>query len=129
MARPRKPTAQLELEGAFKKNPRRRDRASEPVVAGGIGPPPRHINETAGAIWRRVAKGAYWLSDSDRDALEIVCVLKAEFETNPTGTPAARISILSKAMNDLGLTATARTRISTPKPSEQDENPWAEFMN
>jgi hypothetical protein len=38
MGRPRKPTAALELSGAFKRNPqRRRDRADEPEVEGPVG--------------------------------------------------------------------------------------------
>jgi hypothetical protein len=41
MGRPRKPTAVLEISGAFKKNPaRKRARAAEPRISAGLGDPP-----------------------------------------------------------------------------------------
>src|SRR5688572_24240769 len=55
VARPRTPTAVLELKGAFKKDPKRKKaREGEPVVEAPIGVPPKHIGEVAKSVWRRV---------------------------------------------------------------------------
>ena len=128
MGRPRKPTAQLELEGAFKKNPqRRRERAGEPIVTSAVGSPPRHMNDAAKAIWRRTAPAAYWLTEVDREALEVFCILMAEAETNLAEMQASRISVLNRFMNDLGLTPGARTKVKAPEEDEAQDNPFALF--
>jgi hypothetical protein len=128
MARPRTPTAVLELKGAFKKNPiRKKEREGEPVVEGAIGQPPKHMGEVARAIWRRVAKSAHWLTEADRCAFEIYCGLKAEAEVDLTEMQASRISLLNKYQNDLGLTAVARSKVKAPEKPVEVVNPFAMF--
>jgi len=128
MGRPRKPTAQLELEGAFKRNPqRRKEREGEPVVATRVRPAPKRMDQAARAIWSRVARTAYWLTEADRDALEVFCLLKVEAEANLAGMQASRISVLNKTLNDLGLTPVARTKVKAPEEDQAEDNPFAMF--
>jgi phage terminase small subunit len=128
VARPRTPTAVLELKGAFKKDPKRKKaREGEPVVEAPIGVPPKHIGEVAKSVWRRVAKVATWLTEADRDALEIYCGLKAEAEVDLTEMAASRISLLNKYQNDLGLTAVARSKVKAPEKPPEVVNPFAMF--
>ena len=130
MGRPRKPTAALELSGAFKRNPqRKRDRAGEPVVDKPVGPPPRHLREQAQTIWNRITRSdaGTWLRVSDRDALEVYCGLKAQAETAFASMQGARISLLNKYQNDLGLTAVARTEVRASEADDQERNPFEDF--
>jgi hypothetical protein len=87
MGRPRKPTRELELSGAFEKHPeRKRERENEPKPDGPIGPPPAHwlVDDKAFkfqeygrlvAIWHEIVAQAPpgLLSVSDRTVLEIIC--------------------------------------------------------
>lgn len=55
MGRPRKPTKILELSGAFKKDPQRKEaRASEPVFPSGAIEPPDWLDMDAREIWSQV---------------------------------------------------------------------------
>jgi hypothetical protein len=87
MGRPRKPTKELELSGAFEKHPeRKRERADEPKPDGPIGPPPPHWLVDSGAfkfqeygrliaIWHELIAQAPpgVLTIADRTQLEIIC--------------------------------------------------------
>jgi hypothetical protein len=130
MGRPRKPTAALELSGAFKRNPqRKRDRAGEPVVDGLVGSPPKHLNEQARRIWNRIARSeaGAWLRVTDRDALEVYCGLKAQAETDLASMQASRISLLNKYQNDLGLTSVSRTKVRAFGTEEPAHNLFEDF--
>ena len=129
MARPRKPTAQLELEGAFKKNPRRKAaREGEPVVENPVGSPPKHVSKQAALIWRRVVKEAYWLRSTHRDVLEVFCAYKSLFEANPADMSAAQVAQMMKAMTELGLTAASQTKVKAPEKAKEEDNPFAMFQ-
>jgi hypothetical protein len=71
MGRPRKPTAVLELTGAFRKNPQRK--RTEPPTAGPLGDPPEHFTAEQAAVWHELASicppGV--LMRSDRVVVEI----------------------------------------------------------
>jgi len=130
MARPRKPTAQLELEGAFKKNPQRKAaREGEPVVENPVGSPPKHVSKQAALIWRRVVKEAYWLRCTHRDVLEVFCVYKAAFEADPLAMMSAQVGNMMKALTELGLTAASQSKVKAPEKGKEETNPFAEFMN
>jgi hypothetical protein len=93
MGRPRKPTKELELSGAFEKHPeRKREREHEPIPDGPIGPPPSHWVVAEGAfkfqeygrliaIWHQLIAEAPpgVLSVSDRTLLEVICVQVDQF--------------------------------------------------
>jgi hypothetical protein len=60
MARPRKPSNILELNGAFKRNPSRgRARENEPVSNGEIGEPPAHLQANVAACWHEIVGYAH----------------------------------------------------------------------
>src|SRR5215217_6407763 len=126
MARPRTPTAILELKGAFKKDPQRKAaREGEPVVENPVGSPPKHVSKPAALIWRRVVKEAYWLRSTHRDVLEAFCVYKAAFETDPLSMKSAQVAQMMKAMTELGLTAASQTKVKVPEKAKEEDNPFA----
>lgn len=60
MARPRKPSNILELNGAFKRNPARgKARENEPVPNGEIGDPPNHLPANVAECWREIVGFAH----------------------------------------------------------------------
>src|SRR5579862_3948556 len=76
MARPRKPTAILELSGAFKEHPDRR-RPTEPVDSRELGEPPARLPAAAQKYWQELAGMCVHgvLKYSDRWCVEIACRL------------------------------------------------------
>lgn len=76
MARPRTPTALLELRGTFKRNPSRgRDRANEPKPTTALGSPPASFTKDQKAIWADVRARGWWLTGPDRYMCEVAVVL------------------------------------------------------
>lgn len=80
MARPRKPTAVLEQNGAFDHNPQRRDaRESEPIPTGPLGDPPSSLTDVERGIWHeltlQIPPGV--LTIADRMVMEVLCALIA----------------------------------------------------
>lgn len=126
MARPRKPTAALELSGAFKKDPKRKAaRASEPVVAAAIGPPPNMLDGDSAAIWNELVQHGFWLTAADRTLLEIACRLFAMFRVG--SLDGGGISKLITALSKLGFSPTDRSRVQAPGSKEPEDNPYSEF--
>jgi hypothetical protein len=113
MARPRKPTNLLHLNGAFDKNPQRLE--GRPVQITGtsnIGPSPKHwrLPESDPGfakglalrkIWREVVRVAPWLVPSQRMTLEDVCELRYR-SRNETLKP-SELNLLRLMSNSLGL--------------------------
>lgn len=126
MARPRKPTAALELKGAFKKDPKRKAaRANEPKVAAPIGPPPNSLEGDAAAIWNELIEHGFWLTAADRMLLEIACRL---FDMFRVGTlDGGGISKLITALSKLGFSPTDRSKVQAPGSKEPEDNPYSEF--
>jgi hypothetical protein len=80
MARPRKPTAMLELSGAFKRNPSRlRDRKYEPIVSTALPEPPARLSPPATTMWRDIRTHGYWLTSADKFLVEIAATLMARY--------------------------------------------------
>lgn len=126
MARPRKPTAVLELKGAFKKDPARgKARANEPVPTGSIGAPPVALAEDEKALWNELAVVGTWLTDADRLMLEIACRLMASFRKNELD--GGGISKLITSLAKLGFSPTDRSKVNAPGAKEPEEDPFAEF--
>jgi len=79
MARPRKPTAHLELVGAFQKNPNRA-RDSEPVSEDPIGEAPDRLSDLQAEAWDYLVDccAAGVLTKMDRAYLEL-CAIELAF--------------------------------------------------
>lgn len=81
MARPRKPTALLESEGAYRKDPqRKRERGNEPQFTRGC-ECPKHLKGVALAKWRELFEELdrlNMLQRVDASALEAACIAYAE---------------------------------------------------
>lgn len=126
MARPRKPTATLELKGAFKKNPSRaRERANEPKPDSEVGMPPDGMPVDAAAIWAELSGHGTWLTGADRLMLEIACRLFASFRKDELD--GGGISKLITALSKLGFNPTDRSKVGAPGAKEPEEDPYAEF--
>jgi hypothetical protein len=73
MGRPRKPTAVLEMSGAFRKNPaRKRARAGEPRVSAGLGDPPADWVKDAEINGRCAALLRIWEEIVTQDVLGVL---------------------------------------------------------
>lgn len=120
--RPRKPTAALELAGAFDKDPKRgKARANEPRPLGKIGAAPKDLAEDAAAIWDEMAAEAFWLTSADRFMLEIAAKYMAYFQAG--GSDTKTIGQLITVLNKLGFGPAERSKISGPAPKEDDDKP------
>lgn len=126
MARPRKPTAVLELKGAFKANPSRgKARKNEPKPDGEIGEPPALLGEPEQELWRELAMVGSWLTAGDRLILEIACRLMVMFRANTLD--GGGISKLITALSKLGFSPTDRSKVNAPGAKEPEADPFAEF--
>lgn len=123
MARPRKPTAVLELAGAFVKDPQRK-RVDEPVPTGTPGEAPDWLNEDAAALWDEMVAEGFWLTSADVFLLAIAARNMAYFRSG--GTDTKTISQLITVLNKLGFGPAERSKIKAPGAKE-DTNPFAEF--
>lgn len=118
MARPRKPTAVLELTGAFKKDPQRK-RDAEPKPSGPLGEEPLHFDEDLKAIWRELAAmvPARVLTISDRWLVELACRTMQQVRK---GTAlAAERNLLLSCLSRMGLTPADRAKIAVPQEKEE----------
>lgn len=126
MARPRKPTAVLDLKGAFKKDPARgKARANEPKIDAAIGEPPAALGDDEKALWRELAVYGAWLTAGDRLLLEIACRLMVLFRTN--ALDGGGISKLITALSKLGFSPTDRSKVNAPGAKEPEADPFADF--
>jgi phage terminase small subunit len=120
MARPRKATALLLLEGGFRRD-RHADRAPEPVHP--IGGPPSHLPADARRIWREVTAAAgAWLRASDRSALGWFCRLEADARRDFGALPAGRLRALVTVAAHLGLTPADRARMPAAEDAKRDDD-------
>lgn len=133
MGRPRKTAAELELNGAFKKNPDRR--REDPVSRGPLGDPPLHLSGDQKKIWQEFLD-TYpedSLNSENRVWVEIACVLADKFrKAGKDGRPpmaASEITALQRALHEMGGSPTSRAKLGKPvKKSKTKENPFAEFV-
>lgn len=126
MARPRKPTAALELKGAFKKDPQRADaRKNEPKPDGEIGFAPPHFDSDEAELWGELASYGFWLTNADRLMLEIAVKLMVMFRGN--SLDGGGISKLIAALAKLGFSPTDRSKVQAPGAKEPEADPFADF--
>ncbi len=126
MARPKTPTAVLEMRGAFKAHPGRR-RPDEPKPTGELGEPPPHLDEAAANAWREIAEAAPAgvLTSADRLAVEIAATLMAQFRAGDL-LPAG-VGHLRGILGRMGLTPADRAGLSIPQPKPAGGDKWAQF--
>jgi hypothetical protein len=80
MPTPRKPTAVLELFGAFKHNPSRlRDRENEPVITTPLPEPPKYLTKAATAAWFEMEASGFWLKSPDQFLVAIAATLVGRY--------------------------------------------------
>jgi hypothetical protein len=125
MARPRKPTADLELRGAFRKNPQRRRK--DPETAGPLGEPPPGWSEDLKAIWFELADIAPLgvLRIRDRWLVETACLLKHEERTDAVGMSSANRALLVTCLSRMGMTPSDASKVHAPK--EKQASPFSKF--
>jgi hypothetical protein len=124
MARPRKPTALLELAGAFNKDPQRR-RNDEPVPEGKPGDAPEWFTEEAAAIWDEMVEQGFWLTSADVFLLEIAAQHMADFRRGSADPKI--IAQLINVLNKLGFGPAERSKIKAPGAKPEAENPFDQF--
>ena len=128
MPKPRKPTAVLDLNGAYKKNPSRR-RENEPKIDKLVGDPPAYFDKEQAAMWHEIKSclvdGVALLSD--KFSLEILCNTLVEYRRNPFEFTAADKAQLRAMLNSFGMSPGSRAGIEIPRSN--DDNPFTKFMN
>lgn len=127
MAAPRKPTAVLELAGAYRKNPQReRERAEEPEPKAGIGPAPSHLSIPEAECWDYLVGIAPVgvLGDSDRAHLEITARLLAwSWTCSIEKMEAAKLTKLVQCLGALGFNPSDRSKVKVGgKPNRARPN-------
>ena len=118
MARPRKPTAVLELTGAFKKDPQRK-RPQEPKPNGPLGEPPTDFDEYLRALWRDLVRmvPAGVLTISDRWLVELACRTMRDVKKGQA--LASEKNLLLACLSRMGLTPADRSKIAVPPEKEE----------
>lgn len=122
MPRARKPTALLELTGAFKKNPqRKKNRIAEPKPTGELGERVERLTKLEAACWDRIVKLAPpgVLKDSDEAIVELTARLWARLKSGKA--KAADATQLRTCLQQLGMTPASRSLVSVPGASEANE--------
>ena len=125
MARPRKPTSQLELVGAFKKNPQR-SRNSEPECDEAVIQPPFELDADALVAWNFMVDCAVPGILTRIDSAYLALVAKAVAKA---WQPDAKIDEMYKAGNmlgKLGMTPSDRSKVIVPRKKEV--NPYAAYQ-
>jgi phage terminase small subunit len=126
MARPRKPTAVLELNGSFKKDPSRK-RDKEPIIDKKVGDPPSYFELEQIEMWNEIkasiVQGVAILSD--KFSLEMLCNALVEYRRNPFDFTAADKAQLRSMLNGFGMSPSSRAQIEIPQPKV--DNPWDKF--
>lgn len=129
MARPRKPTEELERNGAFAKNPKRK--RVDPKTTGPVGDPPPGMPLELHAIWYELAEHAPLnvLRSADRALLEIACRLLHAIRKSPIlilVEPPLYAQFI-KCLSAMGMTPVDRSKVHAPQ--EKAENRFAKFAS
>lgn len=125
--RPRKPTARLEVVGAFDKNPQRK-RTQEPKPKLGLGLPPKSLNKEERKLWNELIKNAAdgVLTVSDRWSAEIMVKLMWEFRSGYENFPVMKMSRLASLLGHFGFTPSERSKVEINLKNESSD-PWGDL--
>ena len=134
MGRPRKPTAHLEIVGAFKAHPER-VRDAEPQCDEAVGGAPEWLTKSQRKAWDYLANSASMcpgvLTKMDRAYLELCARALAgvwdydETENNGRAMTGNGLSVVGKMLGKLGMTPSERSGVVVPRGAEQSV--WDEF--
>lgn len=120
----RKPTAQLELNGAFRKDPQRR--RTDPATAGPLGEPPASMPIEMHAIWNELADIAPLnvLRVRDRWIVETAVRLMYRQRTDDD-MPTSKLARLLWCLSHLGMTPSDASKVHAPK--EKPDSAFGKF--
>lgn len=127
MARPRTPTEVLDMRGAFKNHPQRKqERANEPIVTSPIGEPPNDFTEAELKAWHDITgtapKGV--LTSADTLAVENASrLLAAERAGMNSDSQGRRLDAL---LGKFGMTPSDRSKVSVSVPTQRPGNPFSQ---
>jgi len=115
MARPRKPTNIIKLQGGYKDHPARlKEREGEPENVNPIGGPPSILGEQECGVWAELVKMSIpgVLGEADRMALEVLSRLIVKFREGEATGP--ELSQITKLLSQFGMTPADRSKINIP---------------
>jgi hypothetical protein len=116
MARPRTPTAILELRGSFLRNPnRKKARKNEPLVTTPLPSPPTYLTSATAATWQEMKRYGYWLTSADRCLVEIASTFVARYRVNELKS--GDISLLIALLGKIGFSPKERGALNLPTES------------
>ena len=120
LARPRTPTAVLELRGAFKNHPSRlRDRKLEPLVTTPLPEPPRRLPKPVRLMWVEMGSHGFWLTSADQFLVEIAATLMAAHRADTLKS--AETSLLIGVLNKIGFSPTERRKLNLPTRTDAED--------
>lgn len=128
MPRPRKPTALLELSGAFRKHPERK-RPNEPKPTGPLGAPPSRLSPDDRVAWFELdaINPAGVLTNADRWLVELAARLMARLRQHglggENGLSAGQLAQLNRCLSQMGMTPADRSKVSVIVAREEP-NPF-----
>ena len=113
MSRPRKPTAVLELLGAFKRNPDRlMARKNEPLVTTALPQPPPRLPMPVKSAWLEMRNRGFWLTSADRFLVEIAATLMARYRFDEIKS--GDVSLLIGLLGKIGFSPKERGSMNLP---------------
>ncbi len=119
MGRPRKPSAILDLKGAYSKNPNRK-RNNEPKIDKPVGKPPSYFDKEQVKMWNEIKSslvdGVALLSD--KFSLELLCNTLVQYRRDPFAFTAADKSQLKAMLSHFGMSPSTRANIEIVQPKE-----------
>ena len=129
MARPRKPSNVLELNGSFKNHPERaRERENEPVPEAPLGGPPDYLSELELVCWNEIVRLCHpgTVFENDRMVIEHTARAWAGLRASKEYTNTALMIRLEAGLTKLGLTPADRSRVQVLK-RDPNANSFAKF--
>jgi hypothetical protein len=117
MARPRTPTAILELRGAFKNHPSRlKERKYEPLVLTGLPDPPPRLDKLAASMWLEMKAKGFWLTSADKFLVEIAAAFMAAYRDDRLKS--ADTALLIGLLGKIGFSPNERGKLNLPTPKQ-----------
>jgi hypothetical protein len=113
MAKPRMPTALLELRGGFKNRPSRlRARQYEPIVTTALPEPPPNLPKPVKSAWLEMRERGFWLTSADRFLVEIAASLLARCRSDEIKL--GDVSLLIGLLGKIGFSPKERGSMNLP---------------